>query len=247
MATSLRVFETWSTAPRAVVTNLSVALPFAAFAALVTAPFDAWLTDAIAGVPPRQEDLLSVALAWSGWALLAEVLFGPLFAAAAVCVAANHARGVRVGLYKAVNFAFNRYRRMFLPHLGAQVSIQLGMLVLVPGVLYMCMYAFVDPVACLEDEKWPMARSKRLTRGRRKTILWVALPMVLLSLVRMFTDMWALGQGPVWFLADYTAVYLLQFWLWAGFTHMYLKRVAVPEAESRLASKPMTPAAAPEA
>lgn len=228
MATSIRVWDTWATATRATFSNLGTALVAAGAAALLSAPLDAWIAANLSGTPPAQEDLLKVALSWSGFALVTELLFGPIFAAMAVYVAWTHARKAPSSIYGALNFALNRYKRMFLPHMGAQLSVQIGMLVVVPGVLYMCMYAFVDPVACLEDEPWPMSRSKRLTQGRRKTILWVALPLILLSMLRIFTDLMALGHGLGVFILDYLAIYLLQFWLWVGFTHMYLQRTQAP-------------------
>ncbi len=224
MGTLIRVFGAWWAGLRLTLGHFGIALFICGIGALLTAPIDAWVHGSVVGSTPHQEDLIKVMLAWSGVALLAEIFYGPIVAAVAIYVMHSHAHGRKPSLYKAVNFAIARYKRMFLPHLGAQLSIQLGMLVVIPGIYFMTMYAFVDPVAALEDEKWAMARSKKLTRGRRKTILWVALPLIVVAMFRMLVDLWALEQGLSMFVLDYMVFMMLQYALYIGFTWLYLER-----------------------
>lgn len=201
--------------------------------ALVLAPIDGWIGEALthAGASD-QMDLVKAMLGWTVVYLVFEVFYGPLIAASAVYVTKSWAEGRRPGLYKAVNFALNRYKRQFLPHLGAQLSIQLGMVVLIPGIYFMCMYAFVDPVACLEDEKWAMARSKKLTRGRRKAILWVAMPFILVSQVNIFVELYALQHGVGWLVLDFWALLMLLFFQHVAFTWLYLERTVARKASA---------------
>ena len=227
MATNLRVTSTYIEATKGLFSNLPIALFFASIPALCAAVIDMQIvSDQLQSWPPSQEDALKVFIPWAIAALLIEILVGPLTAAAAVFVGKNQAKGQKSSLYKTLNFALNRYKRVFLPHLGATLSIQLGMVVLIPGILFMTMYAFVDPVACLEDEKWAMGRSGRLTRGRRKTILWVAMPLILFSQVAFFIDLAAVEKGTAALFFAYLLSYGLQFWLTLGFTSMYLKRIS---------------------
>ena len=39
-----------------------------------------------------------------------------------------------------------------MPYLLAMLSIQVGMLIVIPGIMFMMQYAFVDSVATLEKE-----------------------------------------------------------------------------------------------
>jgi hypothetical protein len=53
----------------------------------------------------------------------------------------------------------------------ALVIVQLGLIVIVPGILFGLQYAFVDAIATLDQvEKDPLARSRKLTSGRRGTL-----------------------------------------------------------------------------
>lgn len=142
-----------------------------------------------------QDQLIRVALTLAGVGLAIEIFVGPLFAALAVFVGSVGPEDEGRGLYDALNFALNRYGRMFVPHAIAQISIQLGMIVLLPGILFFLQYAFVDPVASLEKEKWPLSRSKKLTRGRRRALFLLLLPYLVASQVWIFVDLWALEQG----------------------------------------------------
>jgi hypothetical protein len=55
------------------------------------------------------------------------------------------------------------------------------MVVVIPGVLFMMQYAFVDPVACIEKNSNPLSRSRSMTRGLRKSLLGFIFPWAVFS------------------------------------------------------------------
>ena len=80
----------------------------------------------------------------------------------------------------ALNWSLARYGRMFGPHAAAYLSITLGLIVIVPGILFGLMYAFTDAIAATDPKaKKPLARSQRFTRGRRRRITLTWLPYAL--------------------------------------------------------------------
>jgi hypothetical protein len=180
----------------AVSSNLGILLFFMVPYAFLTAGIDSWIFQSIVGNQELiQPVLLKAALAWEGAGLLTEIVVGPLVAAATIYVARSWTQKRPASLSGSLNFALNRYRKMWAPHAGAQVSIRLGMLIIVPGILFLLQYAFVDAVAALEKQKWPMRRSTKLTRGRRKTLFLIFLPVFLISQGVIFADLWAVKQG----------------------------------------------------
>lgn len=83
----------------------------------------------------------------------------------------QHEKGRSTSLYDAVNYGLNRYRRVLGPHARALFVVQLGLVVIVPGILFGLQYAFVDAIATLDtQEKDPLRRSSRLTSSRRGTL-----------------------------------------------------------------------------
>ena len=159
------------------VQNIHITLAAAALYGISLAVVD-HLIFGIVGVsnPPTQQDLPKVLLSLLGAQFAVEILLGPILAAMAVYVGRCAVEGRSGSLYKAVNFTLSRYSRVIGPHFVAWLSITLGMIIIVPGVLFLLQYAFVDAVACMEEEKKPLPRSKRLTRGRRKSLFLLALP-----------------------------------------------------------------------
>ena len=115
-----------------------------------------------------EQSLMVKAVLQLGIDLLLELLFGPIIAASAIYTATSRREGRSPTLHGAINFAMTRYGRLFRWHAVAQISIKMGMLILMQSVLFMMMYAMVDPVLCFEKEKWPLDRSKRLTRVWRR-------------------------------------------------------------------------------
>jgi hypothetical protein len=79
--------------------------------------------------------------------------------------------GQDVSLADAVSFGIAKWRQLILPYAASKFIIWIGLLVVIPGILYGLQYAFVEPVATLEDGvKHPLARSRRLTRPVRGRI-----------------------------------------------------------------------------
>lgn len=184
------------------------------------------------GQIPDQQSLPRVLLPMAGAALLLEVVLGPIISACAVYIGRASRGDLPMSLYKAVNFALNRYGRLFVPHLAAQLQIQLGLIILIPGVLFQLQYAFVDAVACMEEERAPLNRSKRLTRGRRQSIFLLFLPWMLLSQLIFFADLWALGESEVYLFGVKAAVFLIYFTMQVAFFHLYDERTQKKRARS---------------
>lgn len=174
--------------------------------------------------PPAQEDLPKVLLSMLGAQFAIEILLGPILAAMAVYVGRSAVEGRPASLYKAVNFALSRYSRLFIPHFVAWLSISLGMIIIVPGVLFLLQYAFVDAVACMEEEKKPLPRSKRLTRGRRKSLFLLALPWIMLSQLLGFFQLWALSQSGLIMAAGDTVASMITFTMFVAFYLLYDER-----------------------
>lgn len=174
--------------------------------------------------PPAQQDLPKVLLSMLGAQFGIEILLGPILAAFAVYVGRTAAEGKSGSIYKAVNFALSRYTRVFVPHFVAWLSITLGMIIIVPGVLFLLQYAFVDAVACMEEEKSPLPRSKRLTKGRRKSLFLLALPWIVLSQVLGFFQLWALSQSGLVMAAGDTVASMITFVMFVAFYLLYDER-----------------------
>jgi hypothetical protein len=173
----------------------------------------------------EQSLMIEAMLTLTGLDLVLELIFGPIIAAGAIYTVSSRRNGRNPTLYGAINFALSRYRRLFLWHAAAQLSIKLGMLALIPGVLFMMMYAMVDPVLCFEQEKWPLDRSKRLTRAWRKTLFLFMLPWVIVVAIIPLVLFWSSSQGVGITLAISVLYYLSLFWLQAGFCWLYLERL----------------------
>ncbi|MFT4978210.1 MAG: hypothetical protein ACI8S6_004118 [Myxococcota bacterium] len=226
MATRSSALKVGLRAITAVTRGAAVTLPLAMVYGILLTLIDTviYRSTIPAGQLPGQEDLIAVLLPWAGATLGLEIILGPIVAACAVYVGQAAATGGAVSLYKAVNFALSRYRRVFLPHLAAQLSIQLGLIIIIPGVLFQMQYAFVDSVACLEDEAAPLNRSKRLTRGRRRSVFFLFLPWLMLSQFIIFADLWALGQSEFALFGVKATAFLIYFTMQVGFFFLYEER-----------------------
>ena len=174
--------------------------------------------------PPGQQDLPKVLLSMLGAQFGVEILLGPILAAMAVYVGRAAAEGKPASLYKSVNFALTRYTRLFIPHFVAWLSITLGMIIIVPGVLFLLQYAFVDAVACMEEEKSPLPRSKRLTKGRRKSLFLLTLPWIILSQGLGFFQLWALSESGLVMAAGDTLASAITFTMFVAFYLIYDER-----------------------
>lgn len=227
--------------------HLGAVLAICLALALLRAPLDHFLYGSIIGFgrPLMGDDSLMYRyiLADSALLLVLEVFLGPLLAAAAVYFAKRDQAGKASTLSGAITFATRSYRHLIFPHLAATLSIQLGLVVLIPGLLFYAMYAFVWPVACLERGEWALDRSKALTKGRRSSIYWVVIPLVMLLQVKLYTvDLPVLAMGLLPMLANDIANQLVTWFLITYFTWLYLDRI--DEIEKKQAASAAAPPAA---
>lgn len=218
---------------KATLSNLGTVIPLMLVLGFVSAFADKLIFDSVAGNGAQdQATLIKVLLSWTGVALVQEIFLGPIVGAIAVYIGRMHSAGESAGLYDSFNFALGRYGRLFLPRLIAQLSIQIGlMLLLFPGIIYVSMYAFVDSVACLEKKVWPIDRSKRLTRGRRGSIVGIYLPIAILVQVVALAELWALEQGVFVLALVFAAVFTLFFVVNVAFYKLYEGRTMAAAAK----------------
>ena len=180
-------------------------------------------------------ELVKVSLGWLGTALVHQIFFGPIFVATAIYLA----RGAGpANLYGALNFALNRYRRLFPWHAAAAILISAGMLVILPGVIYTLNYAFVDSICCIEDERWPLSRSTKLTRGRRQRIFFLFLPYFIYLQVAMIGYLQLLKIGWYYVAAMHFATYALLFLYAIVMYVMYEERTSKTKAGPELQPAP---------
>lgn len=172
----------------------------------------------------QQSAFIQLMFGWWGVMLALEILLGPIVVAMTVYVARTHSHGGTPSLYKAFNFALARYSRIFKWHAIAWLSIQVGMIVLVPGILFLLQYAFVDSILCLEDEKWPLARSTKLTRGRRRRIFAIVFVWLVVNQVVGFLELGFLEKGFLPLMGLMSAIYLLNIFVMIAFYLFYEDR-----------------------
>ncbi len=236
MARKSTIFNVLRRSFGAVFSNLGTVLAFTLFAGTVVGLADLVLYEWIqeqathSSAQVQQSAFIKVMFAWWGVMLVFEVFLGPIMSAAAVFIGRNHSQGQKSGLYKTLNFGLNRYKRVFKWHAAAWLSIQVGMLVLVPGILFMLQYAFVDSIVCLENERWPLARSKKLTRGRRRRIFVVSLIVLIFSQAAGFAELDAINRGIPWLIGLMTVMYLLSFLVQVAFYMFYEDRTTPSQA-----------------
>ena len=138
---------------------------------------------------PANKNLL-IKLGFSTIALLmtSKAIVGPLISILVVVFSRSTLKGVALDFGKALNFAIKRYSTVFMPYLLAWLSIQFGMIIIIPGIWFMRQYAFVDAVATLEQEPHVLSRSKKLTASRKKSLFLLIIPYVLLGQVIQIAD-----------------------------------------------------------
>ena len=195
------------------------------------------------------DPMIPMILGWVGLSLAFEVIAGPFLGALAVYVALRHVGGTRQGFAGGLRFAASRYARLFLPHLLAQLAIQFGMQVILPGILFWTMYAFVDTIACLEPTRQVLSRSAALTKGRRLTVVFILIPFIALGLVRMFMDLDLVEtlELPA-FIAWTSSQYLLGFLVLVAQSLLYVERmggIEAIQANSKANESPAAPTASP--
>lgn len=131
--------------------------------------------------PAAQSKLLSLAFTHMGLILTSKAIIGPAFSILVVIFSRATILKQDLSIGKAFNFLLKRYPKVFIPYLLAMLSIQIGSVILIPGIFFMMQFAFVDSVATLEQEKHVLSRSTRLTRTRRQTLVFLIVPYLLMG------------------------------------------------------------------
>ena len=129
----------------------------------------------------NQSVLIKMSFTYLGLMITSKAIIGPFISILVVVFSRATAMGRPLTIGTAINFALKRYTKVFFPFLIALLSIQIGMIIIVPGIMFMMQYAFVDSVASLEEERHVLSRSKKLTKTRRKSLIILIIPYVLLG------------------------------------------------------------------
>lgn len=217
-------------ATKALLSNLHIVLPLAFFAGVVVSLLDIGVAQVLAPkaltgqLGANQSELVGLMLGWWGVVIAVEILLGPLLVAMVIYAARCYTHGQKAGFVKALNFGLARYKHIFAWHAGAWLTIQLGMIVLVPGILFLLQYAFVDAVLVLEKERWPLARSAKLTKKRRGRIFMLVLPWLIATQVVGFAELWALKEGIPTLILLMSSTYVLNIWVVTAFYMFYEDR-----------------------
>ena len=214
----------------ALFSNLHIVIPLAGVLGLLVAGLDLLVMNLLApnamsgptGV--NQSDLIALMFGWWGVILLVEILLGPIAVAMSIYTARTHSHGGKASLSKALNFGLARYGKIVKWHAAAWLTIQVGMIVLVPGILFLLQYAFVDSVLCLEDEKWPLERSSKLTKGRRGRIFALVFLWLIINQVIGFAELAAIQLGFPILALLMTATYVMNIWVSMVFYQFYEDR-----------------------
>jgi low affinity Fe/Cu permease len=213
----------------ALFSSLNVVIPLAVLFGTTVALLDVAVMELVApeaskGGASDQSTMIKLMFGWWGVMLFIEVTLGPILAAMAIYAARTHSHGGELSFSKALNFALSRYGKIFKWHAIAMLTIQVGMIAIVPGVLFLLQYAFVDSILCLEDEKWPLGRSAHLTKGRRGRIFGLVFVWLMFTQIVGFAELWALGMGTHVLIALMSLAYLLNIWVVMVFYTFYEDR-----------------------
>ena len=131
----------------------------------------------------QNAQLIPIILSFMGANLIKILIAGPVISIAVVYLGYAFTQNKEMSPYNILNFVLRNYGKLFVPFLIAQLFIQLGMIVVIPGVLFMMQYAFLDSVVCLEKSTSPISRSRTLTRAVRKSLLGFIIPWAVFSQV----------------------------------------------------------------
>ena len=216
-------------ATAAMLSSTSVVIPLALVFGTIVGLLDVAVLSVVApeatqGGPTGQSTMIKLMFSWWGIMLLVEVALGPILAAMSIYAARIHSHGGTLSFSKALNFALARYSKIFKWHAIAMLTIQVGMIAIVPGILFLLQYAFVDSILCLEEEKWPLGRSARLTKGRRRGLFALVFIWLVFTQVLGFAELWALGMGTGYLIGLMSAAYLLNIWVIMVFYTFYEDR-----------------------
>ncbi len=189
-------------------------------------------------IPPSA--LMKLTFSFLGLMIGIKAVLGPIIGMLVVLYARATAKSSALSMNSAINFISKRYKNVFIPYLLAMLSIQVGMLIVVPGIMFMMQYAFVDSVATLEKEQHVLTRSKRLTKSRRKSLILLILPFVIIGQGMQFVDFIYSSNLPalIGFHSIYEGLFLV---ITATFYMLYHERILLIEQhKARKAAKENT-------
>jgi|GEM_PF-6392149 len=126
-------------------------------------------------------NMIQPLLTFSGLNILKVLILGPLEGLLAVFISYSFLKGKTASPYQALNFILRNYKRLFVPYLIAQLCIQIGVVVIIPAILFMLQFAFLEAISSLEKHPKPLSRSKAMTRGLRGSLVFFVLLWVLYS------------------------------------------------------------------
>lgn len=146
--------------------------------------------------PSGQQAMIVSQVSQSLWLLVWGCVVGAWAAPATLYLWVQHEKKRPASLYEAVNYGLNRFPRVFPAHARALFIVQLGMVVIVPGILFGLQYAFVDAIATLDtEEKDALARSRKLTAGRRGTLFRTFAAFLWWAPIPLGGALWLQGLG----------------------------------------------------
>lgn len=218
---------------RATTANLGLAVAaclilavFSGTTGLLVDPVDA------SGDSADMKTFLVPLLQLTGLQLATTIFVGPIMHAAAAFSAFKHSRGKPASAYAGLNFAISRYARMLPAHATAWAVITLGFnLLILPGIWYWAKWGLVDAVAIFEKTPAKIRRTEQLTRGYRRTIFVMALPLFVYDVAWMLIDFQLIGTFPPLVYVHHVFVHLAHFVVFAGYTRLYLERTGQAEAK----------------
>jgi hypothetical protein len=172
-----------------------------------------------------------------------ECTVGAWGAAASIYLWVQHERNRPTNLYEAVNYGLNRLPQVLWAHARAVFIIQLGIIVVVPGILFGLQYAFVDAIATLDSQEAdPLARSRKLTSGRRGTLFRTfAVFLIWWAPAQLGGLFWLQGQG-TWALAlggviDALVLVILDLCMVQYYLDLFRKPTRAPSTETGVAAE----------
>ena len=186
-------------------------------------------------IPPSA--LMKLTASFLGLAIGIKAIVGPIIGMLVVLFSRAHAKSTKLNMNSAINFITKRYKSVFVPYLLAMLSIQIGMIIIIPGIMFMMQYAFVDSVATLEKEKHVLTRSKRLTKSRRKSLVMLIGPFVFLGQGMQLIDLLYSSNLPalIGFHSLYEGLFLV---ITSTFYMLYHERILLIEQhKARKAAK----------
>ena len=126
-------------------------------------------------------NMIQPLLTFSAFNIVKVLIIGPIEGLLAVFLSYSFLKGKEASPYQALNFVLRNYGRLFVPYLIAQLCIQIGVIVVIPAILFMLQFAFLESISSLEKHPKPLTRSKAMTKGLRGSLVFFVMLWVLYS------------------------------------------------------------------